>query len=80
MQVAAKIKLVDARAELGLSQTDLASLARVARQTVVNGERANKPIQRIQAYRILHALNAERQKVGKPALSITDIDWKIVGE
>jgi len=80
MQVVATIKLANARAELGLSQTELASLARVARQTVVNGERGNKPIQRIQAYRILHALNAERQKWGKPALALDDIDWKIVGQ
>lgn len=76
MQVAAKIKLANARAELGLSQTDLAQLASVARQTVVNGERGGI-IQRIQAFRILHALNAKRQEAGKPALSIDDIDWKI---
>ena len=76
MVVSAKIKLADARAELGLSQQALATFASVARQTVVNGERGT-PIHRIQAYRILHFHNAERKKVGKPALTIDDIDWKI---
>jgi len=80
MQVAAKIKLANARAELGLTVTNLASLAGVARQTVVNGERGNKPIQRIQAHRILKAINIYRQQAGMAPLSITDIDWKIVGE
>lgn len=76
MIVSAKIKLANARAELGLSQVALATFANVARQTVVSGERGST-IQRIQAYRILHVLNAERQKVGKPELTIDDIDWKI---
>ena len=80
MQVAAKIKLANARAELGLTVTNLASLAGVARQTVVNGERGSKPIQRIQAHRILRALNAARGEAYMAPLSIDDIDWKIVGE
>ncbi len=80
MQVAAKIKLANARAELGLTVTNLASLAGVARQTVVNGERGNKPIQRIQAHRILRALNEVRGEAYMPPLSIDDLDWKIVGE
>ncbi len=76
MLVLAKIKLADARAELGLSQAALATFASVAKGVVVNAEKG-RAIQRIQAYRILHFLNAERHKVGKSLLSITDIDWKI---
>lgn len=76
MIVSAKIRLADARAELGISQAALAFFSGVSKPTVINAEKGS-PIQRIQAHRILHFLNAERQKVGKSVLSIDDIDWKI---
>lgn len=79
MIVSAKVRLADVRAELGFSQATVVMFASVSRQVVVNAEN-DRPIQRIQAHRILQFLNAERLKVGKPELSITDIDWKIVGE
>jgi DNA-binding XRE family transcriptional regulator len=79
MIVSAKVKLADARAELGFSQANVALFASVSKQVVVNAEN-DRAIQRIQAHRILHYLNAERTKAGKPPLTITDIDWKIVGE
>lgn len=79
MIVSAKVKLADVRAELGFSQANLALFASVSKQVVVNAEN-DRAIQRIQAHRILHYLNTERMKVGKPVLSITDIDWRIVGE
>ena len=79
MIVSAKIKLADARAELGISQQNLCALANVAKQTLVNAEKG-LAIQRIQAHRILRAINAARGDFGMPPLSITEIDWRIVGE
>ncbi len=76
MIVAEQIKLADARAELGFSQKALAALAGVSKPVVTNAEKG-LAIQRIQAHRILARLNVERQKVGKQALSISDLDWKI---
>ncbi len=76
MIVTEQIKLADARAELGFSQKALAAFAGVSKQVVINAEKG-LAIQRIQAHRILHFLNVERQLAGKSALSITDIDWKI---
>ncbi len=79
MIVSAKIKLADARAELGLSQAALATFAGVSKPVIVNAENG-LAIQRIGAHRILKFLNIRRQQEGMPPLSITDIDWKIVGE
>ncbi len=79
MIVVAKIKLADARAELRLSQDELAKLARISKPVIVNAERGLR-IQRISAHAILKALNAARRDAGVLPLSIADIDWKIVGE
>lgn len=79
MFVRAKIKLADARAELGISQSSLVVFASVSKQTIVNAEKG-LAIQRIQAHRILKAINLYRQQAGMAPLSIADIDWKIVGE
>lgn len=79
MLVSSKIKLADARAELGFSQANVSVFAGVSKQVIVNAEKG-LAIQRIQAHRILRYLNVERQKAGKEELSITDIDWRIVGE
>ena len=79
MIVAAKIKLADARAELRMSQQGLAALASLSKQVIVNAEKG-MAIQRISAHAILRPLNHARQINGMPPLSITDIDWKIVGE
>ena len=76
MIVAAKVKLADARAELGFTQAQVAQFANVAKQTVVNAEKG-LAIQRIQAHRILTFLNRERDAVNKSVLSIDDLDWKI---
>ena len=76
MIVVAKVKLADARAELGFTQAQVAQLANVSKQTVVNAEKG-LAIQRIQAHRILTFLNRERDAVNKSVLSITDLDWKI---
>ncbi len=74
-----KIKLADARAELRMSQQALAALASLSKQVIVNAEKG-LAIQRISAHAILKPLNHARQINGLPPLSITDIDWKIVGE
>ncbi len=79
MIVISKIKLADARAELGMTQLSLSVFASVSKQVIVNAEKG-LAIQRIGAHRILRVLNAERQARSMPSLSITDIDWKIVGE
>ncbi len=76
MIVSAKIRLADARADLGQSQAALAFFSGVSKQTVVNAEKGLS-IGRIQAHRILHFLNVERQKVGKSQLSIDDIEWTL---
>ncbi len=79
MIVAAKIKLADARAELRMSQAALAALASLSKQVIVNAEKG-VAIQRISAHAILRPLNHARHLQGMPPLSITDIDWRIVGE
>lgn len=79
MIVAAKIKLADARAELRMSQQALAALASLSKQVIVNAEKG-VAIQRISAHAILKPLNHARQINGMPPLSITEIDWRIVGE
>ncbi len=79
MTVAAKIKIADARAELRMSQAALAMLASLSKQTIVSAEKG-MAIQRITAYAILKGLNAGRKENGLPPFTITDIDFKIVGE
>ena len=78
-QVDMKVKLADARAELGVTQVALAVFASVSKQTVVNAEKG-LAIQRIQAHRILKAINTYREQAGKAPLSITEIDWRIFGD
>ncbi len=79
MIVSAKVHLADARAELRMSQAALSVLASISKQVIVNAEHG-LPIQRISAHAILKGLNHARQINGMLPLSITDIDWKIVGE
>lgn len=78
-QVAMKMKLADARAELRMSQAALAIFASLSKQVIVNAEKG-LAIRRISAHAILHVLNAERQARGMPLLMISDLDWKIDGE
>lgn len=71
-----KIRLDDARAELVLTQSELARLAGVAEGTVMNAEKG-RIIRKVNAYAILNALNAVRQERGLPPLARADIDWNI---
>lgn len=79
MTVAAKIKIADARAELGMSQQALAFWSHLSKQTIVSAEKG-MAIQRLTAYAILKGLNAGRKENGMPPLTIAEIDFKIVGE
>jgi predicted transcriptional regulator len=74
-----KIKASDARAALGLSQRDLARLAGVATQVIVNAEKG-RSIRRISAHAILQALNECRAMRSESPLRIDELDWKIQGE
>ncbi len=77
-QVAMKIKLADARAELRVSQTALAKAAGLSKQVIVNAEKG-LVIQRISAHAILRALNEERNKQGFEPLTIDSLSWSIQG-
>jgi len=73
------MKLADARAELRISQRDLARAARLSPLVIVRAEKG-LPVQRISAHAILHALNKYRGDTSMPPLSLGDLDMKIVGE
>jgi DNA-binding XRE family transcriptional regulator len=74
-----KIRVSDARAALGLSQRDLAELASVATQVVVNAEKG-RLIRRMSAHALLQALNEQRASRNEAALHVDELDWKIQGE
>ena len=76
MIVAAKIKLADARAQLGMSQTTLAAAAGISKPVIVNAEKG-LPIRRLSAFAMLEALNNRREARGWPSLSVYDIEWHI---
>lgn len=65
-----------ARAQLGLSQTDLARLANVHRTTLRNCE-LGEPIRLETAWKILNALNAERRHQLKSRLTIDQLTWNV---
>ncbi len=73
------MKLSDARAELLLTQRDLAKKAKVS-PTVISNAENGYPIRRLSAHAILQALNAERSARELPPLGFKQIDWKIAGE
>lgn len=78
MIVAVRIKLADARAELGITQKQLAASAKLSKTVIVNAEKG-LAIRRLSAHSILQALNAVRHSRGMPSLTINDIDWHIDG-
>ena len=75
-----KQKLSNVRAQMRLTQEQLATLADVSRTIIYYGETRKKPIGRISAYAILKVLNGLRQDHSLPALDIDDLDWRISGE
>lgn len=74
-----KMRPSDARAALGISIHELARLADVSIQTVVNAEHG-RVIQRLKAHALLKALNEQRATHNEPPLHIDELDWKIQGE
>jgi DNA-binding XRE family transcriptional regulator len=74
-----KIKPADARAELRISQSDLARRADLSKQVIVNAEKGLL-ISRISAHAILKALNPLRLEAGLSSLELGDVDWKVQGE
>jgi DNA-binding XRE family transcriptional regulator len=74
-----KIRLKDARAQLGLSQAKLAELAGVHWHSVGRCERG-ETIRITSAWAILNALNERRALRNLPALELKDLTWKIEGE
>lgn len=73
-----KIRLDDARAQLVLTQSDLARRAGLVERTILNAEKGHI-IRKINAYAILNALNEVRRERDMQPLDITDIDWKVQG-
>ncbi len=74
-----KIRLKDARAQLGLSQAELARLAHVHWHSVGRCERG-ETIRITSAWAILNALNERRALKNLPALGLKDLTWSIEGE
>ena len=71
-----KLPLKHVRAQLGLSQPQLARRAGVHRMTIGNAEHG-KTIYLETAYKILRALNAERHHQMRPRLALHDLDWDV---
>ena len=74
-----KIRLRDARASLGLTQKELASLARLHYNVISKCEHGGR-IRIITAYAILNVLNERRVQRKLPALELKDLTWEIEGE
>ncbi len=75
----AKQRLSHVRAGLGLTQTELAELSGVSKQTIVDAEK-RRSIRLITAYAILNALNSELSQRGQPGLQVDSLDWNVIGD
>lgn len=73
-----KLKLADVRAELRITQDELAKSAKLAKRTIVQAEKGEN-VQRISAHAILTALNIYRMRDGKEALLLNEVDIHIKG-
>ena len=71
-----KHQLSNVRAQLQLSQRELARLARVSPMVVSNAENGYS-IRRLSAYAILNAINELRKDRGQTPLEIDDVEWVI---
>jgi DNA-binding XRE family transcriptional regulator len=74
-----KIELRHARAQLRLTQVQLAKRAHVGRQVVYNAEN-DITISQISAWAVLDALNQVRAEKNLPPLEFEHIDWKVQGD
>lgn len=77
--VTKKIKVSDARAQLRLTQMQLADRAGLVHKVIYKAEHG-LVVNRISAHAILNALNAERQRQGMPPLEMSDLRINIQGE
>lgn len=74
-----RVRPSDVRAQLGLTQTQLAELAGITQKVVSRGETGGA-ITRLSAFAMLNVLNQKRQEKNLPPLEIDEMDWKIRGE
>lgn len=74
-----KLKLSDARANLGLTQRALATRAGVSPMVVSNAENGIA-IRRLSAHALVNALNSVRREQGLEELSLYEIELSIAGE
>jgi len=74
-----KLKTNNVRAQLQLTQQQLANRANITRRVITRAE-AGLTISRITAFAMLNVFNAMRKDFGLPELEIDDLDWKIRGD
>jgi transcriptional regulator with XRE-family HTH domain len=74
-----KMRLRDARAQLGLTQAELARLAGVSWQVVSKSERGGS-ISITSAWLILNILNERRVERNLPPLEVKSLTWRVQGE
>lgn len=70
-----KVRLEDARAQLGLRQIDLSDLSGISVPVIRNAENGQR-IRRLSAYAILDALNTKRAEKHLSALEYDEIEWE----
>lgn len=74
-----KLRLRDARAQLGLTQADLSRLAGVNWQVISKSERGGS-ISVTSAWLILNVLNEKRAEKNLPSLDLKSLTWRVQGE
>lgn len=76
--LAQKLKVNNVRAQLLLTQQQLADRAGISRRSVANAETGGS-ISRLTAFAILKVFNMLRKEDNLPELGIEDLDWNIWG-
>ncbi len=79
VQVTQKIKLTRARAQVRLSQQQLATRGKVSKRVIARAE-AGEVISQLSAWGILNALNEERVARGMIPLELEQLEWNVEGE
>jgi len=70
-----KIGLKHVRASLGLTQKQLAELARISEAAVIAIEKGRSKPRLITAYAIVGALNEKLKEGGREEITIESLDW-----
>ena len=73
-----KISLKHARAQVQLSQQELADASGVSLDTIRKCEQRRGNINIMSAYGILNAINRIRREMDESQLNLDDLDWKWV--